>query len=412
MKKIVLALSVPAWIYAHSLSALIESALETNQMIKASEYTQQARAQELDSQKSSYYPTLDVGAAYISLDKHISFQAGNTLNIYAKAGVDLFDGFRKSAQVDQKKNVYNASKYDLHYAQKTLTLDIVKDFFNIKSMEASSEALMEKSKQLQADIKKIKKFREAGLAPQDYVDKLRSAYDANNYALESLKLTIKTVQNYLSLKSGMDINSLEEATLENPQNLAYKPSEAIKSMQEKASSIEAAAKATDATYYPNVRLEDTYGYYDYSRNDGLKKLGIDEIDKQNKIALMANMRLFDNGTIKKQKQALKLQKKALQEQIHFQIKQEKIRYNLARQALKTAKLNIKSAMSAKKAALSVYKSIKAKFDAGIVDQVTYLDALSQKTASQARVQKAKNDFEIAKANYYFSSNKNIKDYIK
>jgi len=56
--------------------------------------------------------------------------------------------------------------------------------------------------------------------------------------------------------------------------------------------------------------------------------------------------------------------------------------------------------------------IKAKFNAGIVDQVTYLDALSEKTASEARFEKAHNDFEIAKANYYFASNNNIKEFIK
>jgi hypothetical protein len=44
--------------------------------------------------------------------------------------------------------------------------------------------------------------------------------------------------------------------------------------------------------------------------------------------------------------------------------------------------------------------------------VTYLDALSQKTASIARYQKSLNDYEIAKANYYFATNKNIKDFIK
>ncbi len=412
MKKIVLTLTLPAWIYAQSLSTLIASAHSTNNMIKASSYNMQSKAKELDSQKSSYYPTVDVGAAYISLDKHISFQAGNTLNVYAKAGVDIFDGFRKSSLVNQKKSEYKASDYDLQYAQKSLTLDIVKDFFNIKSMQASSQALLGKSRQLQADIKKIKKFKAAGLAPQDYVDKLLSAYEANNYALESLKLDITTVKNYLSLKSGMEIDTLEDATLKNPQNLQYEPSEAIKSMQEKTNAIEAGAKAVNAAYYPNVRLEDTYGYYDYSRNDGLKAMGIEEIDKQNKIALMANMRLFDNGSIKKQKQALKLQKQALQEQINFQIKQERIRHNLALQSIKTAQLNIKSAQSATQAAQSVYKSIKAKFNAGIVDQVTYLDALSQKTASLARYKKAQNDFEIAKANYYFSANKNIKDYIK
>ena len=403
---------LPALLYGESLNTLIESAKNSNHLLKASALNMKAKAKELESQKSSYFPTVDIGAAYMSFNGISPFQAGDTLNIYAKAGVDLFDGFRKSSLVKQKKSSYEASRYDLAYAQRSLTLSIVQDFFNIKSAEAMLTALEEKSRQLQADIKKIKKFKAAGLASQDYVDKLLSAYEGNNYQIESLKLNIKTLKNYLSLKTDIEINSLDANTLATPQTLEFVPSEAIKSLEKQAEALEATAKASNAFYYPQVRLEDTYGYYDYSRDDGVKKMGLDQLDKQNKIALMANMRLFDNGVIKKQKQAITIQKQALQEQINQKIQEEKIGYKLSLDTLETARVNIKSAQSAFKAAKSVYKTIKAKFDAGIVDQVTYLDALSQKTAAQARFQKAQNDYEIAKATYYFSSNKNIKDYIK
>jgi len=411
MKRL-LVLVLPALLYAEGLNTLIESAKNSNHMLKASALNMKAKAKELESQKSSYYPTVDIGAAYMSFNGVSPFQAGDTLNVYAKAGVDLFDGFRKSSLVNQKKSFYEASQYDLASAQKSLTLSVVQDFFNIKSAEATLTALEEKSHQLKADIKKIKKFKAAGLASQDYVDKLLSAYEGNNYQVESLKLNIKTLKNYLSLKSGMEVNTLDATTLATPQTLEFVPSEAIKSLEKQADALDATAKASNASYYPQVRLEDTYGYYDYSRDDGVKKMGIDQLDKQNKIALMANMRLFDNGVVKKQKQAIKIQKQALQEQINQKILEEKIGYKLSLDTLETATVNIKSAKSAFRAAKSVYKTIKAKFNAGIVDQVTYLDALSQKTAAQARFQKAQNDYEIAKATYYFTSNKNIKDYIK
>ncbi len=412
MKKLVILLIIPVWIYAENLSFLIEHAQNTNHTVKTASFNAKAKKKELESQKSNYYPTVDLGAAYISFDKTSPFQAGNTLNVYAKAGIDLFDGFRKSALVDQKKSLFESSKHDLTYTKQSLTLMIVEDFFTIKSAEASLKALQEKSHQLEADIKKIKKFKLAGLASQDYVDKLQASYDTNRYDIDSLKLNIKTLKNYLSLKTGLEINTLNNASLLKPKDLDFVPSESIKSLQKQAKALKASAKATNAIYYPNIRLEDTYGYYDYSRDDGVKAMGIDQVDKQNKIALTANMRLYDNGVNKKQKQALYLQKKALEEQINYQKASEQIRYKLAIDTLKTSSINIKSAQSASKAAASVYKTIKAKFDAGIVDQVTYLDALSSKTASQAREQKADNDYEIAKANFYFLSNKNIKDFIK
>jgi len=102
MKKL-LVLVLPAFLYAQDLSSLINSAQSSNYLLKASALNLEAKKKEFDSQKSSYYPTLDVGAAYVSFDKVSQFQAGNTLNIYAKVGIDLFDGFRKSALVEQKK---------------------------------------------------------------------------------------------------------------------------------------------------------------------------------------------------------------------------------------------------------------------------------------------------------------------
>lgn len=411
MKKL-LVLLLPAFIYAQDLTSLINSAESSNYLLKASTLNAEAKKKELESGMSSYYPTVDVGAAYMSFDEVSPFQAGNTLNVYAKAGIDLFDGYRKSSLVKQKKSLYESSQLDLAHIQKTVTLDIVQYFFNIKSAQETEKALEEKSKQLKADIKKIKKFKSAGLASQDYVDKLQSTYEANRYDLESLKLNIKTLKNYLSLKTGIEITTLEDASLSSPKELEFVSSEAIKSLEKQADALAAVAKATNAIYYPNLRLEDTYGYYDYSRDDGLKKMGIEQVNKQNKIALMANMRLYDNGANKKQKQALTLQKQALQEQINYQLSKEKIRYRLSIDTLETATVNIQSAKSAFKSAGSAYKTIKAKFNAGIVDQVTYLDALSQKTASKARYQKSLNDYEIAKANYYFTSNKNIKEFIK
>jgi outer membrane protein TolC len=412
MRKILFIIALPAAIYAQPLSALIDAALQNNHLVKASEYAMRAKAQELDAQKSDYYPTVDLGAAYVTLDKHISFQAGNTFTLYGKAGVDIFDGFRKSSMVKQKKSDYKASRYTFIHTKKALVRDIVHDFFAIKSAEASLRALQGKAKQLQADIEKITAFKKAGLAPQDYVDKLQAAYDANRYAIDSLKLNIRRMRDALSLKSGETVAQLEGGHIVDPKALSFEPSDALRSMQQQAEALNAAAKALDAIYYPNVRLEDTYSDNRYGRDEGLKKFGIEPIEKQNRVQLTAQMRLFDKGGMKKRKEALKLQRIALLERIKFRLKQERIAYELGKEALKTAQLKIVSAQSALRAAKSVYKRIHAKFSAGLVDQVTYLDALRERAEAQARYETAKNDFETAKADYYFAANRAIREYIK
>jgi outer membrane protein TolC len=78
----------------------------------------------------------------------------------------------------------------------------------------------------------------------------------------------------------------------------------------------------------------------------------------------------------------------------------------------TANLNIKSSKSALKAAKSALKTITQKYNAGVVDNVVYLDALSAKTQAQATYEKALNDLEIAYAIYYYYNNKNIEEFLQ
>ena len=61
---------------------------------------------------------------------------------------------------------------------------------------------------------------------------------------------------------------------------------------------------------------------------------------------------------------------------------------------------------------STFASISKKFNAGTVDNIAYLDALSVKTNAKAQYETALNNLQIAYAKYYFYANKNIEDFIK
>jgi outer membrane protein TolC len=61
---------------------------------------------------------------------------------------------------------------------------------------------------------------------------------------------------------------------------------------------------------------------------------------------------------------------------------------------------------------SVYDIILTKYQNSIVDNIAYLDALSKKTTNQALYNQALNNYEIAKANYYFSSGVDYKEVLK
>lgn len=130
------------------------------------------------------------------------------------------------------------------------------------------------------------------------------------------------------------------------------------------------------------------------------------------LMLSINLRLFDGETISKSKQTILINAKALNTQIKYAKQEQKMLYKLSKSRITTNQLKIKSASSALKSAVSAYKTIEEKYKAGIVDNITYLDALSVKTNSLSLYEKSLNDLEVAYAIYYYYVGKNIQNYIQ
>ena len=107
-----------------------------------------------------------------------------------------------------------------------------------------------------------------------------------------------------------------------------------------------------------------------------------------------------------------LNAKALENQIIYKTKEQKMLFNIAKSRIKTLKAKIKSAKSALKSALSTYKTIKSKYEARLVDNVAYLDALSVKTEAKSRYESSLNELEIAYAIFYYYAGKDPKEFIK
>jgi outer membrane protein TolC len=93
-------------------------------------------------------------------------------------------------------------------------------------------------------------------------------------------------------------------------------------------------------------------------------------------------------------------------------KEQKMRHEISVARVKSSKLKIKSAKSALNAASSAFGTINEKYNAGIVDYVIYLDALSAKTNASALYEKSLNDLEVAYAMFYYYSGKKLEDFIK
>ena len=401
-------LMIPLFLNAESLKDLMEFAAINNDLVVSKRYGEQAGAKELDAKKSAYFPTVDVGGYYKRDDEPSPFQAGDVYGAYAKIALDVYDGGKKASQIDQADFALESSTLDALAYKKSLALQITQDFFGVKSLQSSLNSREEAQKSLKAQLERIGSFYEAKMATKDDVDRVRADFDTNVYNMESIKFQILSLKSALELKVGKPIKSLDDSAFNKTLSIDYETLESVKALVAQESSLKSRANAIDSVYYPNVKVEDAYGVYGYDREDPMVK----PLDKQNTLLLTLNLRVFDDGSIAKSKEAVLLNAQALNSQIAYQTKEQAMRYSLSKASVQTANARIKSAFSALNSATSAFETIEKKYNAGIVDYVVYLDALTKKTSSRALYESGLNDLEVAYATLYFYAGKNIKEELK
>ncbi len=408
MKKLLLFL-IPLSIYADNLKSIISFATQNSDLVVSKELTQKAKSSKVQSRESDYYPTIDVGSYYQSLDEKTPMMAGDVYSGYAKIGFDIYDGGKKSALLSQSKNEHKASGFDSASTKKTLGLEIVKDFFNIKSLQARLQAREEAKKSLQEQLTRMERFVIARVATKDDVDRLQAAYDTNIYEMESIELQLLSLKKLLELKVGKTIKSFDNSKFKEFNAQQKELTDSIKSLMAQKDALVSGANSVDSAYYPNLKIEDTYSVYGYERTD----LGNPEgPNDQNKLMISLQIRLFDKGTIEKNKQAIMIQSQALDTLVSYSKKEQQTKYDIAIATIETNYIKIKSAKSALNSAKSAFEIISKKYDAGIVDNITYLDALSAHTLAKALYETSLNDLEIAYGAYYYYAGKNIEEFLQ
>ncbi|MEO1938074.1 MAG: TolC family protein [Sulfurimonas sp.] len=414
--KILVILVLPLFVFAqsHGLKTFINSASKTNGLLKAKEINIQAKYKQIEAAKSAYYPTLDVGADYSLLSPNYLVSPGQVGNIYASLSMDLYDGGRKDALLRVKDFEHEASLFEKSAFEKSITLEIVRHYYTIQSLKATLHALKNRETELKAQIKRVKKFLSAGLSTQEDIDKLVAVYENNNFTIENTKLALETNEDHLKLISGLSAKRLSKNYFSEPKHVRFEYFDAIKVMQSNAESIGENAHAIDAGYMPQVKLSDTYHKSHFDDLVSIPGVGGDGflVDHQNKLMLSVNMRIFDNAKISKESEAVKYQKLSLLSQIDHAKKEQKMNFHLAQKTLKTTRTKLKSAKAALKAAQSTYDVLRKKFEAGLVDNIAYLDALTQRTLADARYKETLYEYEIKKSIYYYYAGKDPKEFIR
>ncbi|OHE20818.1 MAG: transporter, partial [Sulfurimonas sp. RIFOXYD12_FULL_36_11] len=364
----IISLLLPALLFGETLKSMLEYAHQNNHILHSYKYAKDAKAKEAESKKSDYFPKIDIGASYKNTSDVTPFQISDIYSGYGRVEVDIYDGGIKSSQLERAKNEYKASGYDEAQAKKNLSLDIVKNFYEIQSLEALLAAKEDSKKSISEQLERVKRFYDAKLATRDDVERLQASYDTNIYEIESVLFEIFSAKKALEIKVGKKIESFEKSAFMENSASDFEVSDSVKSLEYKQNALQSSSKALEGAYYPKIKIEDTYSVFGYDNIEPTHPL---KIDRQNVALISLNMRIFDYGATSEAKQAVDLSAKALSKQAEYMSSEQKAEYEISIARVNSVKLKIQSAKSALTSARSAFKTVNEKYSAGIADYITY-----------------------------------------
>lgn len=410
MKKIYYVFLTPLFLYGQNLEELVNTSIQ-NRLVNASEQNLESVKDEYKSVKSGYLPSLDVGGKYGIAEKETQSLAKKAGSVNASLNYTLYDGGKKFDVYDSYESTIKSNEESLEALKNEISLTVINYYFNYLSLLAQKDAKLKEIEQLESQLERLSRFLNAGTTTEDEVQKLVSSVENSKVTLQEIELEIITILHNLEYITGNKVDITAGSNIKELENISKNAERFdIKSLEFDVQTKLSNAKAQKSGYLPTITLDNTYSYYD--NNFDNKAYESNTLDHQNIVSANMSWNIFSFGETKyKYESAFK---SYLASKLNYEYEKNKanVDLQLALKAYDIAKAKIKSAEANLKASESAYEVIKSKFENGLVDNVSYLQSLSEKFDAVSQLKTSINDLEIKKANIIYHSGKKLEEYIK
>ncbi|RXJ91620.1 transporter [Arcobacter sp. CECT 8983] len=407
MKKSILAMFLPLILLGQNLEELVDLSLK-NQLIDSYKYDTDSIKKEYESVKSSYYPKLDVSASYSKTNEETTSVPDNGIRTAASVNFILYDGNKRSNTFNKYKKSIKSSQETLNSSKNQIALDVASYYFNYLALLAQKEAKLKQIDQLKAQEKRLTRFLDVGSTTKDEVEKIISRVESENVNLHSIELDLQTILFNLEYITGKKVSITEGSNIQDYQVTGESERADIKALEYDVKAQLDNAKVQKSGYLPTITLDNTYTEYDYNYDNS----AYSSIEDQNIFSVNMKWNLFSFGETKNKYESQYKKYLSLKSRYEYEKNKADTDLQLAQRAYNIAKLKVKSANASLKAATSAYEVIKSKYENGLIENVAFLESLSEKYDAMSLLEYAKYDLEIKKANIIYHSGKNLKDYIR
>ena len=412
MRKIYYIFLTPLFLYGQNLEELINLSIQ-NRLVNASTQNLESVKDEYKSVKSGYLPSLDLNGKYGIAETETQSLAKKAGTVNASLNYTLYDGGKKSDVYDSYESTIKSSEESLESLKNGISLTVVNYYFNYLSLVAQKEAKLKEIEQLESQMLRLSRFLDAGTTTEDEVQKIVSSVENANVNLQEIELEIVTILHNLEYITGSKVDITSGSNIKELEELSKNAERFdIKSLEYDVQTKLSNAKAQKSGYLPTITLDNTYSYYDNNFDNKAYESNANALDHQNITSANLSWNIFSFGETKYKYESA--YKSYLASKLNYEYEKNKanVDLQLAIRAYEISKTKIKSAEANLKAAESAYEVIKSKFENGLVDNVAYLQSLSEKFDALSQLKTSINDLEIKKANIIYNSGKKLEEYIK
>ncbi len=365
---------------------------------------------ERKSLSKSYLPRIDASGSAVYTDKTGGFDAKESYNATLSAELMLFDGFKRENRLSQMDSLSASQSHALSSAKKELSLEIIRLAIEYENSIDEKYALDALQEHLEAQHERLLRFKDAGLASEDMLLRIVSELKDVEYQQLQLRYLIEKQRLNIALVSGVSLHHHESIEIDIIEPKIYKKddSDRLKSLQELKKAKLYESKSASGGLYPTIKLVDELSFNDY-RGDSMADM---RVRRQNKVLAVASMNLFDFGSESATAEAKRVEALTLEYQIAHQDELDRIEFDLSMDKKAMAFRQLEASISAQEAAQSTYISVKKKYESGIVDFITYLDALYLMHNANNRLSSSKRELLASYAAYYYHSGADPREFVK
>ncbi|MBE0515019.1 TolC family protein [Sulfurimonas sp.] len=409
MKFLFPVLFIPIFLYSYTLDELIELS-HKNRVVESATHSLSAKEKAYESSKSSYLPTLELGATYQNVYEETAALAQNSLRVQASLKYTLYDGGKKGSLYSQLESSIDASKQNVEATKNNISLDVARLYFGYLSLESDKEATTQEIEQLKAEFKRLDLFYKSGSATKDEVDKIDSRLKNSAVMLNEIELESQRILYTLEYYTTQKIEKIDEGSVValNEQEKVARAD--IEALEYGALSVLHEAKTKKSENLPKIYFDNTLSYSDYYFDDKSLDAGF-LVDTQNIAMLNLSWNVFDFGARTKAYESKFQEYLSKKSTLEHEKHRADVEYRFAKKALEIAKLKVDATKATLDAASSTYELVKFKYQNGTIDNVAYLESMSEKYDAARGYKRALLDLEVKKAELIYYSGKDIKEFL-